>query len=68
MKITITGKRSEGKSILAIILCKLLQKYTSYNVSLTEEPSPTKTCKAKFKVKAMKQLQPRKVDIVVPFN
>ena len=65
MKITITGKRSEGKSMLARNIHKLLQKYTPYIITLTELPNESIQFKSKLKVKKMKYLQPKRVKIEV---
>ena len=68
MIITITGKRSEGKSTLAYIINKLLKKYTPCTISIKEEPNVSRNFKAIQKVKRMKKLQTRSVVIDVANN
>ena len=65
MKITITGKKSEGKSKLALIIHKAIQKYTLYTVSVQEVPNEARNFKSALKMKNMKKLLPRFVKIVV---
>lgn len=65
MKIIISGERSDGKTILSLVLHRLLQKYTQYDVSVTEEPNLTKVSITKLRMKYIDQLEPRKVDIIV---
>ena len=65
MKITITGGRAEGKSVLALVMHKLLQKYTLYTVSIKEEPNVSREFESTLKVKKMKKLQPRNVVIEI---
>jgi len=64
MQITISGERSEGKTILSLVIRKLLQKYTQYDVvSVTEKPNLTR---GNITVGIDEEkLGPRKVDIIV---
>ena len=65
MKITITGRRGEGKSMLALSIHKLLQKYTSHSITLREVPNESREFKSKLKVKKVKKLLPRQIKIEV---
>ena len=65
MRITITGERSEGKTALALVIHKLLQKYTRYTLTVREVPNEAREFKSALKVKEIKRLSPRYVKIEV---